>query len=236
MLIRGGLALLIALIGTACAGGTDALPLAPPPAPPSGGAATLAIGARAAALPVGFQTQLFVSGTNGGGVAQSNRSVAWTTSDPAVVAVDANGVISAVGPGGARIGVTASDGSTAATTITSAIASVATTARVGFNTALGLPTDADSTDDVLIARRQYTLSLNPRRGVANWAAWHLDAIDFLPTPRSRDSACSAPRPTTGSTGASIHAAISPRRPTGRVPTATTRRRSFSPTCCRSDRT
>ena len=175
MLIRGGLALLIALIGTACAGGTDALPLAPPPAPPSGGVATLAIGARAAALPVGFQTQLFVSGTNGGGVAQSNRSVAWTTSDPAVVAVDANGVISAVGPGGARIGVTASDGSTAATTITSAIASVATTARVGFNTALGLPTDADSTDDVRIARRPDTLSLNPRRGVANWAAWHLDA-------------------------------------------------------------
>jgi hypothetical protein len=136
VLIRRGLALLIVLMSTACAGGTDALPLAPPPAPPSGGVATLAIGARAAALAVGFQTQLFVSGTNGGGVAQGNRSVAWTTSDPAVVAVDANGVISAVGPGGARIGVTASDGSTAATTITSAITSVATTARVGFNTAL----------------------------------------------------------------------------------------------------
>lgn len=134
----------------------------------------MAIGARATTLPVGFQTQLFVSGNNRAGVAQSNRSVAWTTSDPSVVLVDSTGVITAVAAGAARVVVTATDGAMASTAITTAIASVATTARAGFNTALGPPVDADPTDDVLITRRQYTLSFNPRRGVANWVAWNLD--------------------------------------------------------------
>jgi len=38
---------------------------------------------------------------------------------------------------------------------------------------LGVPVDADSTDDYLIVRPQYALSYNRFRNVANWVAWNL---------------------------------------------------------------
>lgn len=138
-------------------------------------AGTLSVSSRAPYLPVGFQTQLFVSGTNASGVSQNNQSVSWSTNNASAVTVDANGVITAVGAGSARVIVTAADGSTAFTTILTQAATAGSGVREGFNTALGLPTDGDPTDDVIIARRQYTLSYNPRRGVANWSAWNLDA-------------------------------------------------------------
>jgi endonuclease G len=169
-----GVAAVLWLAGCGGGGATTAPPPAPTP-PSGGGVATLVLGGRSAALPVGFQTQLFVSGANAAGVAQSNRSVVWSSSNLAVVTVDANGVITATGEGTARITALAADGSVASTTITAAVAPVASAARVGFNTALGVPTDGDPTDDVLITRRQYTVSYNPRRGVANWVAWNLDA-------------------------------------------------------------
>jgi DNA/RNA endonuclease G (NUC1) len=136
---------------------------------------TMSVSSRSAYLPVGFQTQLFVSGNNATGVAQNNQSVTWSTNNPAVT-VDANGVITAASAGTARVIATAADGSSAFTTILTQVAPLGgSNVRTGFNTALGLPTDDDPSDDVIIARRQYTLSYNPRRGVANWSAWNLDA-------------------------------------------------------------
>ncbi len=41
--------------------------------------------------------------------------------------------------------------------------------------ALGIPVDADSTDDYIIARHQYILSYNNERGVANWVSWNQNA-------------------------------------------------------------
>lgn len=51
---------------------------------------------------------------------------------------------------------------------------------------LGLPSDAAETtpEDYLIQRPQYVLSYNQRRGIPNWVAWHLEASDLGPAPRS----------------------------------------------------
>lgn len=50
---------------------------------------------------------------------------------------------------------------------------------------LGLPRDGDDGDDLLLRRRQYVVSYNPKRNVANWASWRLTAGDLGPVPRRK---------------------------------------------------
>jgi len=142
-------------------------------------AGNVSISTRSDILPVGFQTQLFVNNgsadTQGAPVGNSN--VLWSSSNPAIVSVDAhNGVITANAAGSASIKATAvSDGlASGSTTITTDVLPVGASARVGHNTELGIPTDADPSDDVIIARRQYTLSYNVAHGGPNWVSWNLD--------------------------------------------------------------
>jgi len=54
------------------------------------------------------------------------------------------------------------------------------------NVALGIPLDADPSDDYLIDRTYWASSYNPTRLVANWVAWRLTAGDLGST-RRRDS-------------------------------------------------
>lgn len=42
------------------------------------------------------------------------------------------------------------------------------------NVELGIPTDSDPTDDYLIKRKQYVISYNKNKNVANWASWNLN--------------------------------------------------------------
>jgi endonuclease G len=44
--------------------------------------------------------------------------------------------------------------------------------------ALGVPRDADPSDDLLLDRRVYVLSYNPTRRATNWVAWKLVASDI----------------------------------------------------------
>jgi endonuclease G len=46
------------------------------------------------------------------------------------------------------------------------------------HTTLGVPCDADTSDDYIILRPQYVLSYNKNRNVANWVAWELNADWF----------------------------------------------------------
>ncbi|HMQ78325.1 MAG TPA: DNA/RNA non-specific endonuclease [Ignavibacteria bacterium] len=43
-----------------------------------------------------------------------------------------------------------------------------------INVELGIPTDSDPTDDFLIKRKQYVISYNKNKNVANWASWNLN--------------------------------------------------------------
>ncbi len=51
--------------------------------------------------------------------------------------------------------------------------------------ALGVPTDADPSDDYQIRRPQYATSYNPRRLGPNWVAWRLRSDDLGPVARHK---------------------------------------------------
>jgi len=143
-------------------------------------AGNVSVSTRTDTLPVGFQTQLFVNSgsTDSKGAPVGNGDVVWSSSNPAVVSADPNtGIITATGPGSALIKATAkSDGiASGSTTIIAGVEATSPSARVGHNTELGVPTDADPSNDLIVTRRQYTLSYNPEHGGPNWVSWNLDA-------------------------------------------------------------
>jgi endonuclease G len=137
--------------------------------------ANVTVSSRTVPLPVGFQTQLFAGGTDLSGNAVSGETIAWSSSNPNVLTVDGRGVITAAGVGSARIRVTAPDGSFGETTVQTESQYFNSSARSGHNIELGLPTDGDPSDDVIIERKQYTISFNTKRGGPNWVSWDLSA-------------------------------------------------------------
>lgn len=52
-----------------------------------------------------------------------------------------------------------------------------------IHTSLGVPFDADTTNDYIIVRPQYVLSYNAQKGVPNWVAWQMNASWFGDVPR-----------------------------------------------------
>jgi endonuclease G len=52
--------------------------------------------------------------------------------------------------------------------------------------ALGIPTDGDSSDELVIDERYFVLSYSPRLRVANWVSWRLVKEDLGPAPRRDD--------------------------------------------------
>jgi endonuclease G len=140
---------------------------------PSSGGGGVSVSARTVPLPVGFQTQLFANGTDRSGHPVTNPG--WSTSSPSVLTVDRNGVITATGVGSAIITATAADGAAGSTTVSTGAQLFSASARAGHNTEFGTPTDADPSNDVIIARKQYTLSYDARRGGPNWVSWDLSA-------------------------------------------------------------
>lgn len=154
---------------------------ATPPAPES-----IIIEVRGDPLPVGFQDQLFIDDASKD--SQGNPLVGgvnWSSSDTSIVKVDSRGIITARANGSATItatGKTDANATGTAVVFTNTLP-VSPTARVGHNTELGIPTDADPSDDIIIARRQYTLSFNASHGDPNWVSWNLDASHKGTAPR-----------------------------------------------------
>jgi DNA/RNA endonuclease G (NUC1) len=126
-------------------------------------------------LVIGYQTVLFVGGTDDSGIAVDFKTVTWSSTDPTVASVDSRGLVTAAGDGTAVIKATAPDGSVGSFTINTEVPFYSSSARSGHNTEFGVPTDADASNDVIIARKQYTLSYNPQRGGPNWVSWDLSA-------------------------------------------------------------
>jgi len=137
--------------------------------------ANVTVSSRTVPLPVGFQTQLFPGGTDLSGNPVSDEAITWSSSDTNVLTVDSRGVITAAGVGSAKIRVTAPDGSFGETTVQTESQFFNSSARAGHNVELGLPTDANPGDDIIIERKQYTISFNARRGGPNWVSWDLSA-------------------------------------------------------------
>ena len=50
--------------------------------------------------------------------------------------------------------------------------------RLPGNTAFGVPTDGDASDDFIITRDQYTISYSQNRNTPNWVSYEFDATHF----------------------------------------------------------
>ena len=127
--VRAGLfgAAVVLLGGLACGDGPTEPPPLPPPPPPV--ATTVAVSPASAALSsIGETVQFAIEVRDQNGRAISRASVAWTSSDVAVAAVDASGLATAAGNGTATITATSGSASgTAAVTVEQTVASVAIT-------------------------------------------------------------------------------------------------------------
>jgi DNA/RNA endonuclease G (NUC1) len=127
------------------------------------------------ALPVGYEDQLFATVRDGSGNIV-NTTVTWTSETPAIASIDANGVVRALAVGTYTVRATAADGVTTATySLDTQVATAGGTAQYGNNVEFGVPGDGDASDDVLVARAEFTSSWNPGRGIPNWVSYNLEA-------------------------------------------------------------
>jgi DNA/RNA endonuclease G (NUC1) len=126
-------------------------------------------------LVIGYQAVLFVGGTDDSDQPIDFNTVTFTSSDPSIATVNSRGLVTAAGDGTVELKATAPDGSFATLSLRTEVPFYSSTARAGHNTEFGTPTDADDANDVIIARKQYTISYNPQRGGPNWVSWDLSA-------------------------------------------------------------
>lgn len=134
------------------------------------------------ALPIGFEDQLFATLRDGATSAVITTTWTWSTETPALASVDANGVVQALGAGTAVVRATAEDGSTATYNVPTRVAS-AGSALYQNHVEFGAPVDGDASNDIIVARTEFTSSWNPARGTPNWVAYNLDATHFGPEDR-----------------------------------------------------
>lgn len=131
-----------------------------------------------AALPVGFQDQLFATERSGLG-AVITTSFTWTSETPAIATVDQDGVITGVSAGSAVFRATATDGTTGTWTLPVIVATPSATASYIGNAEFGEPADGTPADDIILRRTEYTSSFNPVRGIPNWVSYNLEASQMV---------------------------------------------------------
>lgn len=135
----------------------------------------VSVSGRTPPLPVGFQDAMFASG--------GTAPITWISSNPSVISVDSLGVITATGVGSATIAAFDANQSGAEWFVNTEAQTFSSTARSGHNTEFGVPTDNDPSNDVMITRKEYTISYNPQRGGPNWVSWDLSATHLGSTDR-----------------------------------------------------
>ncbi len=143
----------------------------------AGDVATVTVGG--ASIPIGFQTQIFGTARDGTG-ATVTTTFTWSVNpaDVSKLAIDANGVVSGLAAGTARVTATAPNGVSGSATITVETPVVANPAVYANNVEFGTPSDANPADDFIIARPQAVVSYNRNTGGPNWVSYNLDAGQF----------------------------------------------------------
>ena len=131
------------------------------------------------ALPVGFEDQLFASMSDTSG-ATINTTFTWSSDTPDLASIDQNGVMHALAAGQAVFRATATNGTSVTYSLPTTVATLGGTADYRGNTAFGIPTDGDASDDFIITRNQYTISYSRIRNTPNWVSYEFDATHFQP--------------------------------------------------------
>jgi DNA/RNA endonuclease G (NUC1) len=129
------------------------------------------------ALPVGFEDQLFATMSDASGATVAT-TFTWSSDTPSLASIDQNGVMHALDAGQAVFRATAANGTSVTYSLPTTIATLGGTADYAGNTAFGVPTDRDASDDFIITRDQYTISYNRNRNTPNWVSYEFDATHF----------------------------------------------------------
>jgi len=130
-------------------------------------------------LPVSFEDQLCATMVDLTGTAVAT-TFTWSSDTPAVASIDQKGVMHSLAAGQAIFRATSANGTTATFKLPTTIATLGGTADYRGNTAFGIPTDADGSDDFIITRDQYTISYSHSRNTPNWVSYEFDATHFAP--------------------------------------------------------
>ena len=126
-------------------------------------------------LPVGYHRAIYVTVMDDFRQPVEGVPVVFSSADGGIVTVDEFGNLKAEGAGTARIAVHAAGTELRREVTVEVVPDVPSGVAFQDHLAFGTPRDADPSDDILIVRDEYALSYNPRRGVANWVSWNLDA-------------------------------------------------------------
>ncbi|MGE3414069.1 MAG: Ig-like domain-containing protein [Dehalococcoidia bacterium] len=132
---RSALSTVVALLAACSSGNTGTnTPPPPPPPPPPAPVASVTVTLSSSSIAVGGSTQATAVLRDASGTSLTGRTIAWTSSAPAVATVSATGQVSALSTGSATITATA-EGAAGTATVTVTPPPVAT-----VTVALGSPT------------------------------------------------------------------------------------------------
>ena len=147
--------------------------------------ATISVGVNSPfQVPVGFVKPFFATVKDGDGKTISpTPKLAWSTTNSSVGAVDSLGYLTGLAAGTLRVVATTANGVADSSFFTIIAADAPTSASYRNALELGTPTDADPSDDIIVAHRSFTLSYNAQRGGPNWVSWNLNASHFGSAPR-----------------------------------------------------
>ena len=125
----------LAILSTACGGGSDGTGpgTQPPPPPPPAAVATVEVSLPSGELIPGGTAQLQAVARSSAGAALTDRPITWTTSSAAVATVSGSGLVTAVGDGTATI-TAAAEGRTGSATVTVRSPVATVTVTPGTNT------------------------------------------------------------------------------------------------------
>jgi DNA/RNA endonuclease G (NUC1) len=135
-------------------------------------------------VPVGYTKPAFADVFDADGTRIDPEPVlTWTSDNTEVATVDQLGYVTGVGVGSTTIRVTAPNNVVGTLPFTVRAADFPTNAVYRNHLEFGTATDVDPSDDIILAKRQYVVSYNPRRGGPNWVAWELNGTQFGTAPR-----------------------------------------------------
>jgi DNA/RNA endonuclease G (NUC1) len=124
-----------------------------------------------APLPVGFQDQLFATVRDANTGASIQTTVTWTSETPAVMSVDARGVVTALTAGTGVVRATAADGTTSTLSLPTEVPPFGDAGAYGDQLAAGAPVRAG--DAIRVTRAQYALAYSTARNTPLWVAYRL---------------------------------------------------------------
>ena len=130
-----------------------------------------------AALPVGFEAQIFATELNSSNQVVTGTTFTWSSLTPEIASINALGVIHSLAPGTAVFRVTSSDGTVKNYALPMEAGTLGN-AQYLNNTEFGDPVDADASDDYIVRRPQFTSSYNRFKGTPNWVAYDLNGSQF----------------------------------------------------------